>query len=139
MTNFSVTSFKKTISEFQEDSAKFPIQQKLDPLFLSGHPSMSRRFCQLSVHSFERQGNTSGCTLVFEKNPNFLCRHGSRKTACNRPDARATSSGCSLKLKMCEVHYGKVVAQFTVWTLYASVRMPPREIRISGNLGLLRL
>jgi hypothetical protein len=39
MTSFSVTSFKKAISDFQEDSAKFPTQQKLDLLFLSGWSS----------------------------------------------------------------------------------------------------
>jgi hypothetical protein len=51
MTSFSVTSFKKAISEFQEDSVKFPTQQKLDPLFSSrlsseafGRPPVSRRF-----------------------------------------------------------------------------------------------
>jgi hypothetical protein len=50
-------SFIKAISEFQEDSAKFPTQQKSDPLFLfgrsseaSGHPPKSRRFLQLNVH-----------------------------------------------------------------------------------------
>jgi hypothetical protein len=51
MTSFSITIFKKAISEFQEDSAKFPTQQKSDPLFLSGQsseaprrPLVSRRF-----------------------------------------------------------------------------------------------
>jgi hypothetical protein len=34
MTSFSVISFKKEISEFQEDSAKFPAQQKFKSLVL---------------------------------------------------------------------------------------------------------
>jgi hypothetical protein len=38
MTSFSVTSYKKAISEFQEDSAQFATQQKLDPLFSSRRP-----------------------------------------------------------------------------------------------------
>jgi hypothetical protein len=51
MTSFSVTSFKKAISEFQEDSTKFPTQQNSDPLFSSGQsseaserPPVARRF-----------------------------------------------------------------------------------------------
>jgi hypothetical protein len=51
MTSFSVISFKKANSEFQEDSTKFPTQQKSDPLFqsgrsseASGRPPVSRRF-----------------------------------------------------------------------------------------------
>jgi hypothetical protein len=39
MTSFSVTSIKKAISEFQEDSAQFTTQQKSDPLFPSGWAS----------------------------------------------------------------------------------------------------
>jgi hypothetical protein len=35
MTSFSVTSFKKAISVFQEDSVQIPTQQKSDPLFSS--------------------------------------------------------------------------------------------------------
>jgi hypothetical protein len=69
MTSFSVTSIKQAILEFQEDSAQFSTQQKLDPLFLFGWaceasecPFVSRRFCQLSMHS-------SGRSSMFEKNP----------------------------------------------------------------------
>jgi hypothetical protein len=58
MTSFNVISFKKTISEFQKDSVKFPTQQKPDPLFpsersseVSGRPLVSRRFYQSSVAS----------------------------------------------------------------------------------------
>jgi hypothetical protein len=64
MTSFSVTSIKKAILKFQEDSVPFPTQQKSDPLFLSGraceasrHRYVLRRFGQLSVHPFGRQGN----------------------------------------------------------------------------------
>jgi hypothetical protein len=139
MTSFSVTSIKKAISEFQKDSAKFPTQQKSDPLFPSGRPPVSIRFWQLSVHPYGRQGNTSGRSSMFEKNPDFLCRHGSEKTACNRPDTRTTPSGRGLNMETREARYGKTVAKFTVWTLYASVRTPPRKIRISGDLDLLNL
>jgi hypothetical protein len=38
-----------------------------------------------------------------------------------------------------EARYGKAVAQLTVRTLYASIRMPPREIRDRLILGLLSL
>jgi hypothetical protein len=51
MTSLSVTSIKKAISDFKKDSAKFPTQQKSDPLFpsgrsseASGRPPVSRRF-----------------------------------------------------------------------------------------------
>jgi hypothetical protein len=51
MTSFSVTSFKKAISEFQEDSTKLTTQQKSNPLFpfgraseVFGRPHVSRRF-----------------------------------------------------------------------------------------------
>jgi hypothetical protein len=39
MTSFNVICLKKEIIEFQEDSAKFPTQQKSDPLFPSGRSS----------------------------------------------------------------------------------------------------
>jgi hypothetical protein len=61
MTSFSVTSIKKAISEFQEDSAQFTTQQKSDPLFPSGwasevfgRPSVSRRF-QISFTDMDRK------------------------------------------------------------------------------------
>jgi hypothetical protein len=76
---------------------------------------------------------------VFEKIPVFLCRHGSGKTACNRPDARAKPFERGLNMETREVRYGKAVEQFTVWTLYDSVRTPPREIQISGDLGFISL
>jgi hypothetical protein len=76
---------------------------------------------------------------VFEKNPVFLCRHGLRKIDCNYLDVRAIPFGCGLNMKMHEARYEKAVAQFTVWTFYDSVRTPPREIQISGDLGFLNL
>jgi hypothetical protein len=64
MTSFNIPRIKMAISEFQEDSTQFPTQQKSNPLFPPGrsseafeHPSMSRRFCQLNMHPFGRQGN----------------------------------------------------------------------------------
>jgi len=92
-----------------------------------------------ALHPSGCEGNTSGCSLVFEKNPVFFCRHGSRKTTCNCPDARATPSGRGLNMETREAHYGKAVAQFIIRTLYDFVRTPPREVRINGDLDLLSL
>jgi len=39
MISFSVTSFKKVISEFLEDSVQIPTQQKLDHLILFRRPN----------------------------------------------------------------------------------------------------
>jgi hypothetical protein len=52
------------------------------------------------------------CSSMFVKNLDFLCRQELGKTACNRPDARATSSGCGLNKETREACYGKVGAQF---------------------------
>jgi uncharacterized Zn-finger protein len=76
MTSFSVTSIKKAISEFQEDSAQFTIQQKSDPLFpfgraseASGHPSVFEKILPVQYASVPMTGATlSGCSSVFEKN-----------------------------------------------------------------------
>jgi hypothetical protein len=92
-----------------------------------------------ALHPSGRQGNMFERSSMFDKNLVFHCRHGLGKTVCNRPDCRATPSGRGLNMEMREVRYGKVVAQFTVHTLYASIRTPPREIRISGDLGFLSL
>jgi hypothetical protein len=80
----------------------------------------------------------SGRSSVFKKNPNFLYRHGSGKTACNHSDARETPSKRGLNKKMREAHYGKAIEQFPIRTLYASVQTPPRENWISVDLGLLK-
>jgi hypothetical protein len=119
MTSFNVITFKNAISEFQEDSAKFSTQQKSDPLFPSGRPSEAldallcrEDFEQLSVHPSGRQCNTSGHSSVFEKDPDFLCKHRSRKIACNHPDARPTPSRFGPNMKMREAHYAKAAAQF---------------------------
>jgi hypothetical protein len=69
-----------------------------------------------------------GHSLVFEKNPDFLYKHIWGKRAYNRQDTRATSFRGGLNKKTCEVCYGKAIAQFTVWMLYAFVQAPPREI-----------
>jgi hypothetical protein len=51
------------------------------------------------LHPPGSQGNTSRRSSVFEKNPVFHYRHGSGKTACNCPDARATPSGHDLNME----------------------------------------
>jgi hypothetical protein len=61
------------------------------------------------------------------------------KTVCIRPDDRATSSEHGLNMETLEARYEKVVAQLTIWTLYASVGMRPRIIRDKLFLGLLSL
>jgi hypothetical protein len=43
--------------------------------------------------------------------------------------SRATPFGCGLNIETCEARYEKAIAQFTVRTLYASVRTGSREIR----------
>jgi hypothetical protein len=135
MTSFSVTSFKKAISEFQKDLAKFLTQQSWIPYSCPDNPvkhsdtllcledSDSAAYIRLDVRAIP-----SGCSSVFKKNPEFLCRHRSGKTACTRPDSRATSPGHGLNKETREARYGKAVAQFTVWMLFASVLTPPREI-----------
>jgi hypothetical protein len=85
--------------------------------------------------SLDIRATPSGRSSVFKKNPDFLCRHGSGKTTFNHPDARSTLSRRDLNK---EARYGKAVMQFTVRTLYASVWTPPRENRISVDLGLLK-
>jgi hypothetical protein len=85
MTGFSVTSFKKAISVFQEDSVQFPTQKNSDPLFPSGWPSdLSRR--PLVSRSFWTAPDLSGChgntsrrSSEFEKISVFLCRHELRR------------------------------------------------------------
>jgi hypothetical protein len=76
---------------------------------------------------------------MFEKNPVFHYRHGLGKAAFNRSNARATPFGCGFNMDIREARYGKVVAQFTIQTLYASVLTPTREIQISSDLGFLSL
>jgi hypothetical protein len=144
MTSFSVTSFKKAISEFQEDSVKFPTQQKSNPLFSHLDGPVNRLDALLCREDFDSSPcirpdvkATRPNTLQCSKNLDFICRQGLGKTTCNHPDARATPSRCDLNMETREARYGKVVVQFTVRTLFASVQTPPREIRISVDLGLL--
>jgi hypothetical protein len=61
------------------------------------------------------------------------------QTIGNCSNSRATPSGRGLNMETRETCYGKAVAQFTVWILYASVRTRPREIRDKLILGLLSL
>jgi len=83
MTSFSITSFKKAVSEFQEDSTQFPTQQKSNPLFpseraceASGQPSVLRRFCELNIHSSGRQGNTIQTLFSVREESGVLYKHG---------------------------------------------------------------
>jgi hypothetical protein len=78
MTSFSVTSIKKVILEFQEDSPQFPTHQRSDSDWEEG------------------------------------------KTACNRQDARATSSERGLNKETREERYRRRL-QFSVRTLSATV------------------
>jgi hypothetical protein len=80
MTSFSVISFKKAISVFQEDFVQIPTQKSRILCFCQDGPIMrpNAHQCQKllnssSVHLFGCHGNTS---LEFEKIPVFLCRHG---------------------------------------------------------------
>jgi hypothetical protein len=61
------------------------------------------------------------------------------QTNCNCLDSRATPSEHGLNMKKRGVRYGKPVAQNTFWTLNASVRALPREIRDRIDLGLFSL
>jgi hypothetical protein len=67
------------------------------------------------------------------------CYENDVQTHCNSPDSRATPSIRDFNMETREVCYGKAVAQFTVRNLYASNRMLPREIQISGDLSFLSL
>jgi hypothetical protein len=74
MTSFSITSFKKAISEFQEDFAKFPTQQKSNPLFSRSDDPVKHLDA-------------------------LLCREYFDSPECIRPDVRATPSRRSSKFK----------------------------------------
>jgi hypothetical protein len=130
-------SFRKILRSFQLSKSRIPCSH-LNGLVKHLGALLSREDSnKLSVASVRTSGNTSRSSSVFKKNPNFICRHRSRKIACNRLDSRAISSKCGLNIETHEVRYGKAVAQFTVWTLFASVWMLPREIRISGYVEAL--
>jgi hypothetical protein len=115
------------------------------------------------LHPSGPLSNASGHSSVFDKKLNFLLRHRYGKTAAsiqtigqhrqdvnpyygnyvrqkyNRPDATATLSGRVPDMVLCEAHYGKPVAQLSVWMVSACVRTPPREIKDRLILGLLSL
>jgi hypothetical protein len=55
----------------------------------------------------------------------------------NRPDSRATPSRHGPDMVLHEARYEKPVEQLSVLTALVCVQMPPRENRISVNLGLL--
>jgi hypothetical protein len=58
---------------------------------------------------------------------------------CNRQDVKTTLSGHGPDIVLRKARYGKSVAQLSVWTLLATIRTPPREIRCRLDLGLLSL
>jgi len=58
------------------------------------------------LHLSGRQDNTYRRASVFEKNPGFLCRHGSGKIASNRSNARATLSGHIHNMETRGARYG---------------------------------
>jgi hypothetical protein len=140
MTSFSVTSIKKAISKFLEDSVQLTTQQKLDPLFpsgwaseASGHLSVSRRFCQLSMQSSGRHGNTVQTIFSFQEESRVLCKHRvGRQLATIRtigkhlPDAALIRKyvKCAMERRL----------QFTVQTLSAYVRTRTEK----SDLGLLK-
>jgi hypothetical protein len=76
-------SQSKTNVEFQEDSAKFPTQQKSDPYSRPDGP-VKRPDALLCREDSENSAyirpdsrvSLSGRSSLFEKSPNFLCRHG---------------------------------------------------------------
>jgi len=66
MASISVTSIKKAISRFQEDSAQFTTQQKLVPLLsfgrsreMSGHPSVFEEILNCSVGTVDEDNMQS--------------------------------------------------------------------------------
>jgi len=102
MTSFSVISLKKAISEFQEDSTQFTTQQKSDPLFpsgwtrgTSGHPSMFKKILNSSAFrhaSIRTARQHRPNTIQRSRRIQIPLQTQIGKTACNRPDARITSS-----------------------------------------------
>jgi hypothetical protein len=83
MTSFSVTSFKKAISMFKEDSMQILTQKswilcfRLDGLVMHPDTRQSEKLLNSSsVHPSGHHGNTSGRSSEFEKIVVFLCRHG---------------------------------------------------------------
>jgi hypothetical protein len=114
-------SSRKILRSFQLRKSQIPYSRPDGIVKRSDALQCLEDFINSALHPFRLQGSTFVCSSVFEKNPVFLCRQGSRKTACNHSDARATPSGPDLNMDTCEARYGKVVAQFTVWTFYDSV------------------
>jgi hypothetical protein len=99
------------------------------------------------LHPSGRQGNTVWTLSLIRKERGEELQPSGRSLyygiyvqhKCNRPEARATLSGRSPDMVLCEAHYGKPVALLSVWKASACVRTPPREIRDILNLGLLSL
>jgi hypothetical protein len=120
MISISVTSIKKAISEFHEDSTQFTTQHKLVPLLLSGRPRETSR--RPSV--FENILNSSADTVGEDS---------------MQPSRREGNTVRTRSLKFNEetheVRYGSRLL-FVVQTPTVYVRMSPRELRIILVLGL---
>jgi hypothetical protein len=119
MISFSVTSIKKAISEFQEDSMQLTTQQKSNPLFsseraseASKRPSVWRRF-YIALHASVRtrrqhRPDTSQCSRRI-RNP---LQTRIEKTVCNHLDAKATSFRHGLNKETHDGRYEKAVAVY---------------------------
>lgn len=117
----------KILRSFQLNKSWIPCS-RLDGLVKRPDALLSREdFDSLACIRPDVRATLSGCSSMLEKNLDFLCKHGSGKTTCNRSDARATSSECDLNKETREAYYGKAIAQFTDRTLYADARTPPKN------------
>jgi hypothetical protein len=131
MTIFSVTSIKKAISEFQEDSTQFPTQQKSDPLFPSGWTKDTSG--RLSV--FEKILNSS----AFQRASVQMTRqHHQYAIQCSRRirdffadtnwEDSLQLSGCSLNKETYEARYRKAVTVYRLDTLSLSLDAAKRTL-----------
>jgi len=135
---------RRLFQSSREDSVQFPTQQKLDPLFpsrraceTSRRPSMLRRFCQLSKHSFGRQGNIVPTLFSVWEESRVLYRHElGRQLATIGTLGKHRLDTALIRKRMKRVMERRL--QFFVRTLSAYVRTQPREIRIRLDLGLLK-
>jgi hypothetical protein len=99
MTSFSVTSFKKAISNFQEDFVQIPTQKKSDPCFRSDDPVMRPNAHQCQEASEQLQfasvrTSWQDVRTLFRVREDFSFPLQTRigKTVCICLDDRATPS-----------------------------------------------
>jgi len=138
---------RNAISELQEDSTQFTAQQKSDPLFPSGWPSeaFDAHLCredseQLNIPVCiypDDRATPSGHYSVFEKNLDFLFRHGSgRQLTIVWMIGQHRLDGALIRKRVKHVMERRL--EFIVQTLSAYVRLPPRELWISVEIGFLK-